>query len=126
MNTERTELQVSVRQTARHKYVFLLPELPEKLKDIRLRIRYDGDIGMLFLDNTMISDNFCNGDTWEIGLKEYREALKSGRLALTVAPVREGAVVSTESAMAARSEQSRQETGELTGAALQPVYEMII
>ena len=126
MDTAKTELQVAVRQTARHKYVFSLPELPENLKDVRLRICYAGDIGMLFLDNTMISDNFCNGDTWEIGLREHREALKTGRLSLTIAPVREGAVVSTESAMAARSEQSRQETGKLISAALQPVYEIVI
>ncbi|MBQ6382884.1 MAG: beta-galactosidase [Clostridia bacterium] len=126
MDTAKMELKVSVMQTARHKYVFSLPELPEKLKDVRLRISYEGDIGMLFLDNTMISDNFCNGDTWEIGLREHREALKTGRLALTIAPVREGAVVSTESAMAARSEESRQETGKLISAALQPVYEIVI
>ena len=123
-DTEEAVLPVSVRQTAKHKYVFFLPEIPERLKDARLRIDYEGDIGMMFLKNRMISDNFCNGDTWEIGLKEYREALRTEKPVLTVAPIREGAVVSAETAMAARSESSRQEIGELKKAVLQPVYEI--
>ena len=123
-DTEEAVLPVSVRQTAKHKYVFFLPEIPERLKDARLRIDYEGDIGMMFLKNRMISDNFCNGDTWEIGLKEHREALRTEKPVLTVAPIREGAVVSAETAMAARSESSRQEIGELKKAVLQPVYEI--
>jgi len=123
-DTKRAELQVSVRQAARHKYILDLPELPEKLKDIRLRIDYEGDIGMLFLNDVMISDNFCNGDTWEIGLKEHREILRTEKPVLTIAPIREGAVVSAETAMAARSEEARQEIGKLKKAALQPVYEI--
>ena len=125
-DTEEAELQVAVQQSARHKYILSVPEWPENLKDVRLRIDYEGDIGMLFLNHTMISDNFCNGDTWEIGLREYRKALKTEKPVLTIAPIREGAVVSAESAMAARSEQSRQETGELKKVELQPVYELEI
>ena len=106
------------------KKVLVTPISAEDLKDIRLRIDYEGDIGMLFLGNTLISDNFCNGDTWEIGLKEHREALRTEKPVLTVAPIREGAVVSAETAMAARSESSRQEIGELKKAVLQPVYEI--
>ncbi len=124
--TESVSLSVSVRQVSRHKYEFCLPELPETLKDVRLRIDYEGDIGMLFLGNAMISDNFCNGDTWEIGLREHREALKTETPVLTIAPVREGAVVSVESAMAARSEESSRETGELKQAALLPVYDIVL
>ena len=102
-DTEAAVLSMTVQQTARYKYILALPEMPENLKDLRLRIDYEGDIGMLFLSNTMISDHFCNGDTWEIGLREYREALKTEKPVLTVAPIREGAVASAESAMVARS-----------------------
>lgn len=122
--TEKAELPLHVSRAARYRYVLLLPEIPERLKDVRLRIAYEGDIGTLFLDNTMISDNFCNGDTWEIGTREYREQLKASRPVLRIAPLREGAEVSVESAMAARSENSRQEIGELKSAELQPVYEL--
>ena len=108
----------------RRKYVFSLPEFPETLKDLRLRIDYDGDIGMLFLGNAMISDHFCNGDTWEIGLREYRDRLKTEKPVLTIAPLREGASVHVESAMAARNETADRETAVLKAAKLQPVYEI--
>ena len=122
--TAKVELPLAVQQAAKHKYIFFLPEIPEHLKDVILRIDYEGDIGMLFLKNRMISDNFCNGDTWEIGLREHLEALRTEKPVLTVSPIREGAVVTAETAMAARSEESRQEIGELKNAVLQPVYEL--
>ena len=81
-------------------------------------------IKMLFLGNTMISDNFCNGDTWEIGLRERKEALKKVQPVLTVAPIREGATVNVESAMAARNEVADREIARLDRVALQPVYEI--
>ena len=43
---------------------------------------------------------------------------------MTIAPVREGAVVTAETAMAARSEESLCEIGDLESAELQPVYEL--
>ena len=122
--TPEVSLPLSVHPSARHKYIFSLPDWPDALKDVRLRIRYRGDIGMLFLGGEMISDNFCNGDVWEIGLREHREALKAESPVLTVAPVREGAVVTAETAMAARSEESLCEIGDLESAELQPVYEL--
>ena len=94
------------------------------LKDLRLQIEYRGDIGTLFLENEMISDNFCNGDTWEIGLNEYREKLKHTPLVLRIAPLRKGARVNVESAMAARNEEVREVIGELTAVRCQPVYEL--
>lgn len=39
----------------------------------RLQIDYQGDISTLFLDDVLISDNFCNGDTWEVGLMESKD-----------------------------------------------------
>ena len=95
------------------------------LKDVRLQIRYRGDIGALFLDDVMISDNFCNGDTWEVGLMEHREKLP-GRMVLKISPIREGATVSAESAMAARSEEVQALIAQLDKAELQPVYEIAL
>ena len=48
------------------------------LKDARLQIDYTGDIGMLFLGNDMISDNFCNGDTWGGAGRGGENLLKNG------------------------------------------------
>jgi len=122
--TEEIRLAVEAEKAAERKYVLAVPEMPEGLKDVRMRIDYRGDIGMMFLGNEMISDNFCNGDTWEIGLKEHRERIGKEKMVLTIAPVREGAAVNVESAMAARNETAERETGELDRVSLQPVYEI--
>lgn len=94
------------------------------LKDARLRIRYEGDIGALFLDDVMISDNFCNGDVWEIGLLEHRDKLPQLPMVLKITPLREGANVNVESTMAGRHEEADSITGRLLSAEVQAVYEI--
>ena len=93
------------------------------LKDARLQIHYRGDIGMLFLNDILISDNFCNGDTWEVGLLEHRDKLP-GNLVLKISPIREGANVNVESAMAARNEEVKALIADLQQIKVQPVYEI--
>ena len=97
----------------------------EGLKDARLRIDYRGDIGALWLDNEMISDNFCNTDVWEVGLLEQKDRLNRA-MVLNVAPIREGAVVNVESAMAARNEEVKKTIAELNQIRIQPAYEMTL
>ncbi len=105
-------------------YRICLPENPlEGLKDARLQIDYLGDIGQLFLNNVMISDNFSNGDTWEIGLLEHRQDLEQP-LVLKISPLRKGASVNVESAMAARNETVESSLAELISVRVKPVYEI--
>ena len=78
---------------------------------------------MLFLNGVMISDNFCNGDTWEVGLMEHKDRLSGGML-LKIAPIREGANVNVESAMAARNEEVKALIADLYEIKAQPVYEI--
>ncbi|MBQ7678366.1 MAG: beta-galactosidase [Butyrivibrio sp.] len=98
------------------------------LKDVRLQIDYQGDIGSLFLaDGMLISDNFCNGATWEYGLADAAAALLSQEtptLTLYITPIREGANVNVESAMAGRVEETTGNIVRLTDIRLQPVYEV--
>ena len=96
------------------------------LKDIRLQIDYTGDIGMLFLGNEMISDNFCNGDTWEVGLREYLPKAGALTLTLVIAPLRRGRRINADSPMAARSEQAKGTVVALSEVRVQPVYEILI
>ncbi|MBQ3705801.1 MAG: beta-galactosidase [Clostridia bacterium] len=106
------------------RWMLTLPENAlEGLKDARLQIQYQGDIGELFLNDVMISDNFCNGDIWEIGLREQKDRLP-GRMVLKIAPIREGANVNVESAMAARNEEVKSTIAELRQVMVQPVYEI--
>ena len=114
-----------IKEAAPFRWTIRLPgDCLNGLKDARLQIDYRGDIGMLFLDGVMVSDNFCNGDTWETGLLEHAEKLENGELVLKIAPIREGANVNVESAMAARNEEVRQTIAELLSVRVQPVYEI--
>ena len=114
-------------QTAPRRWTVRLPEdALDGLWDARLQIDYCGDIGRLFLENRLVHDNFCNGDTWEFGLMEYREALTRSPLVLTVAPIREGSRVRVDSPMAARSESAASLAAELYSVRIQPVYQIEI
>ena len=120
---ERT-IPVRVAQTSPQRWTVQLPaQALEGVKDVRLRIDYRGDIGMLFLGSEMVSDHFCNGDTWEFGLMEYQEQLDNP-FVLYIAPLRKGSHVNVESGMAGRSEQSDALISDLISIQAQPVYEI--
>ncbi len=109
---------------APYRWTIRVPENAlDGLKDARLQISYRGDIGTLWLGNEMISDNFCNLDTWEIGLLELKNRLNE-TMALNIAPIREETNVNVESAMAARSEEVTAMIAELNSISVQPVYEV--
>ena len=124
VNVPAHDISLHVESTAPRRWTVKLPENAlEGLKDARLQIRYSGDIGMLFLDNEMVSDNFCNGDTWEFGLKEYKDRLNSP-FVLYISPLRQGTVVNAESAMAGRNEKAKALVAELIDIRALPVYEV--
>lgn len=73
-------------------------------KTVLLRMRYMGSIGQAFINGEMISDNFCNGQPWDVRLDPYAEQLKTHPLTIYIVPVKKGATVSVDSTMAARME----------------------
>lgn len=93
------------------------------LKEALMEIRYEGDIGYAFIDGEMVSDNFCNGLPWEIGLKRIREQLVEKGMYLYISPVRKGAFVRSQSTMAGWSEQAVAQKAELGNIRIVPVYE---
>lgn len=120
----KREIPVAVEPAAPCRWTLRLPvDALDGLKDVRLQIRYRGDIGTLFLNGAMVSDNFSNGDAWEVGLMEHRDAL-DGEWVLKIAPLREGAQVNVESAMAARNEVVRSSIAALESVKAVPVYEI--
>lgn len=126
LNARERTVPVKVSQRSGQHYTISLPgNALEGLKDGLLQIEYKGDIGQLFLGGVMISDNFSNGDTWEIGLMEHRHDLKEP-LVLKISPLRQGASVNVESAMAARSETVQSSVAELISVKIKPVYEIEI
>lgn len=123
---EETEA-VSVRQTGPGRYTLGFPEQMMKgVKDVRLRLAYSGDIGHAFIDGRLINDNFANGAVWEIGLKDFAQELEKDRMVIYITPLREGANINVESAMAGRKEETKNRKAELYRADLCPVYEIRI
>ena len=124
METEEKQIRVSCEAVTPCRWTISVPENAlDGIKDARLQIDYQGDIGMLFLNDQMISDNFCNGATWEVGLMEHKEKLP-GSMVLKITPIKEGANVNVESAMAARNEEVKKSIAELNQIRVQPVYEI--
>ncbi|MCR4729155.1 MAG: beta-galactosidase [Lachnospiraceae bacterium] len=125
LNTREISIVPEVIPVSFGKYRIKLPQnFMRDLKNMRLVIDYIGDIGSAFLNGKMIHDNFSNGEVWEIGLKEYAKELETGELTLYIAPLKKGAKVSVESAMAARMEHVDELVGELYSVKARPVYEI--
>ncbi len=126
VNTQAKEIPVTAEPAVPHRWLVKVPKNAlSGLKDARLQIDYRGDIGMLFLGNEMVSDNFCNGDTWEFGLLDVKDKLQTP-FVLNIAPLRQGASVNVESAMAARNEKVDALIAELSSIRIQPVYEILV
>ncbi len=122
--TEEKTVPVQVEAAAPFRWKLKVEEdALEGLWDARLQIRYMGDTGALFLRGEMISDNFSNGDVWEVGLREHRGDLHQD-MVLKIAPLREGSEVFVDSPMAARSEKVRNTRAELYGVSAVCVYDI--
>ncbi|VBB09855.1 Hypothetical protein LUCI_5153 [Lucifera butyrica] len=96
------------------------------LKELLLRIGYEGDIGYAFIDGELIHDNFCNGTAWEIGLKRFEQNLLTKQMYISVSPLKKGSYVKNDSAMAARREVVAEETAVIHFVKAAGVYEIII
>lgn len=124
-SAEKKEIPITYKPVANNRYTISIPsDYLEGLKDARLQIKYKGDIGHAFIDGRMISDNFCNGDVWEIGLKDFAEDIKTNPITIYITPIKKGANVNVESAMAGRMEEITSAVGEIMSADICPVYEI--
>ena len=125
LETEEKNIQVKVEHIVNSRYTISLPKnFMHSLKDARLQITYSGDIGHAFLGGKMINDNFSNGAVWEIGLKDFADNLQNESIVIYITPLKEGAKVNVESAMAARIEEVQTYVAELKSACVRPVYEI--
>ena len=106
IDTGRANQPLSWRQVGRGRYTIDLSgaELTGH-KQALLRLRYQGDVGHAFAGGQMISDNFCNGDSWDIRLDPSADALKKEPLVLCISPIRTNVTVDA-SAMAGLAERA--------------------
>jgi beta-galactosidase len=84
--------------------VRLAGPLPADVSEAFLRVDYDGDTGMAFIDGRLVADHFNNGTAWTIGLKRFERELLAGELCLVFSPWRQGVVKNTSSQLAGRFE----------------------
>ncbi|MCC3355865.1 beta-galactosidase [Bacillus sp. REN16] len=103
VRTAHSELEVSM-VTQNKAEIHFEPEAFEDVKELLLQIEYAGDIGYAFIDGELIHDNFCNHDTWEIGLSQHKKDLLEKGMYVYISPLKEGSFVKSDSPMAARAE----------------------
>lgn len=120
------EQPVRARQAGNFRYVLDLPKPYPGSKDSLLRIRYEGDVGSLFADSVLISDNFNNQAVWEIGLREALPLGTEKELTLLLTPLKDNVKVDVSSTMAGRMEVGSGCKAGLLSAAVKPVREMIL
>ncbi|MBW3078879.1 beta-galactosidase [Bifidobacterium simiiventris] len=127
----RKTIEPAVERLSAQRFAITLPDGfmdGTNLKDVLLQVRYTGDIGWMFANAELINDNFCNGDVWEIGMKENaaRVAAAGNRLVFVITPLKKGVNVNVDSPMAARMEHADEQIAELGSVAAQPVYEITL
>ena len=62
-------------------------------RDLRLRVRYTGDVIRAYLGDKLIDDDFYNARPFEIGLRRYGPAVYQDGLTLKILPLREDAPI---------------------------------
>lgn len=57
-----------------------------------LRVHYVGDVARATLDGRLLTDDFYNGNVWEIGLRRHAPDIVRGDLRIAILPLRKDAV----------------------------------
>lgn len=76
----------------RHAVLGIEAKWPETVGDVFLSIDYEGDVASAALNGKLITDHIQYGDSWRIGLKQFRGELERHPLALSITPLRQGNV----------------------------------
>ncbi len=114
----RSARPLAWRRTGTGRYVISLPETDLTQHRLALlRIRYRGDTASAFAGGQMISDNFCNGDPWDIRLDPYAKELLKEPPVICITPVKRNVCVDA-SAMAGLTERAETEEMEMLDAFL--------
>lgn len=102
---------------------------PSKLQvnEYFLRIHYVGDVGMAFIDGTMVLDHFYYGAPWTIGLKRFKDELQEHDMSFYFRPLEENAPFLMDLPKEAIPDFSRKEAGcQIKDIKIVPEYKMII
>ncbi|MFV0505042.1 MAG: beta-galactosidase [Lachnospirales bacterium] len=97
-----------------------------KYKNIIMEIDYMGDIGNAFADGQLISDNFSNGETWEIGLEQTMDLSRENEIVFAITPIKKDVKVDVSSTMAGRMENNGDSLAKLSDVRLVAVDDIVL
>jgi hypothetical protein len=93
LNVPRQEIPVSITTLpdaadgARQWEIHVATDAMPELNDIFLHIDFEGDVGQLFLGDTLVDDWFYDGRIWEVGLKRFADRLRTQPFRLCISPL---------------------------------------
>lgn len=102
------------------------PESFVGVDDVLLHIDYEGDVGSAMIDGKLISDNFNNGTTWEVGLRRHLPQASERPIYLYITPLRKGRMVITDSTAAPHRTFEGNQIAEIVSIRAVPVYSAIV
>jgi hypothetical protein len=70
-----------------------LPAGVDASRDLRLRVRYTGDVLRAYHNDTLLDDDFYHAQPFEIGLRRYDPSIYQDGLVLKILPLREDAPI---------------------------------
>jgi hypothetical protein len=70
-----------------------LPAAVDASRDLRLRVRYAGDVIRAYHGDQLIADDFYNARPFEVGLRRYGPAVYQDGLVLKILPLRQDAPI---------------------------------
>jgi beta-galactosidase len=97
----------------------------DSVEDVILRVNYCGDIGQAFINGLLVADNFSNGDTWEIGLKYFREQLRDHAILIKVVPHLESSNVVLDSSLLHRERFAGKRVAVIDSVEVMPIYRVL-
>ena len=115
-----------IKQVGRFRYTVEIPEGYDDCKQVLLQVEYIGDIGNAFAKGELISDNFYNGDVWEIGLKDAWQPSMGREITFVITPIKENVKIDVSSTMAGRMEKGEGVIADLKSIKIKPIYETVI
>jgi hypothetical protein len=96
------------------------------VRDLVVRIAYDGDVGNAYVDGRLVADNYANGTPWEISLARIDPRVFDAGMVIDVVPVKQGGKVVHDTTMAGRKEEAGALVGALGAIEAVPVRQVLV
>lgn len=98
----------------------------ENINEVYLQVDYLGNVGNAFSDGVLISDNFCNGDIWEIGLKRFCPEIFVKGMYFHIIPYNKGSSVFFDKDIKFRHDFTEDSTAKIYSVEAVPEYKLVI